>query len=111
MPVWLVLGVQSSARRIVVNGCEAELFNEEHTDPETGWVGPVVPEPAAPCCQINAPTTTIISSTGMPMLAKSRARVFIISILSALPCPRSRPLLPRHAHTFEQRYKSKQHQP
>jgi hypothetical protein len=78
MPVWLVLGVQSSARRIVVNGCEAELFNEEHADPEIGWVGPVVPEPAARCCQINAPTTTIISSTGMPMLAKIRARVFII---------------------------------
>src|SRR5579863_7770297 len=79
MPVWLVFGVQSSASFTVVNGCDVGVLGSEQTVLElTGcFVVEGAVEPETRCCQRKAPTTTIISTTGMAMLVKSRVREFI----------------------------------
>src|SRR5579863_4277796 len=69
MPVWFVLGVQSSASVIVVNCFEAG---------DVPFTLVVVPgEALLRCTQINAPTTTMISKIGIPMLSNKRVRAFI----------------------------------
>src|SRR5438876_12433255 len=63
---------------MVVNFCEDGLFKLEHADPVVLCTVAVVPDPAARCCQMKAPTTRIINTTGIPILIKRRVRVFII---------------------------------
>src|SRR5215471_14015615 len=80
MPVWLVLGVQSRARFIVVNGCEVDLFKVAHCDDvvvATGCWDVCGAEPVACCCHRKAPITTTISSMGMPILNHRRVLEFI----------------------------------
>src|ERR1700687_107699 len=79
MPVWFVLGVQSSARFIVVNCCGVDLLNATHCDVgvtmECWVVGGA--ELMACCCHRNAPMTIMMRSMGMPMLSQRRVREFI----------------------------------
>src|SRR5205823_9534676 len=79
MPVWFVLGVQSRARFIVVNCCGVDLLNVVHCDvgvPMGCWVVCGL-ELTACCCHRKAPMTTIIRSTGIPILSQRRVRDFI----------------------------------
>src|SRR6266852_5040621 len=80
MPVWLVLGVQSSARLILVNCFGAALLSVEQTEPGVTVICAVVgvPELEARCCQKNALTTTTTNSSGMPILKNKRVRRFIV---------------------------------
>src|SRR5258707_8428661 len=85
MPVWFVLGVQSKARLMVVNCCGGVvLLKAAHCELNvdgTGCCVLCVPELAARCCHRKAPTTTIINSTGIPILKKRRVREFIEFLL------------------------------
>src|SRR5579884_1523074 len=94
IPVWFVLGVQSSAKFMVVN-CEGAVFGIfVHSEPGAGVTTtfvPLAPDPAARCCQRKAPTTTITNNTGIPILNHKRVRLLISFLLISrqLTCPLS----------------------
>src|SRR5689334_854999 len=113
MPVWLVLGVQSRARFMVVN-CSGvdDLLKVLQYD----GIAVVVPmgccvacgaELATCCCHRKAPPTMMISNTGMPILIHRRVLEFIWFLLLPLP---SRAVIPRQGNTFDERYKTKEEQ-